>query len=167
MNNTKIKPKTKPKTKPKNKPKTNPKTKPTTNPKKHSKSHKTSSTPKRAGGSLLPTYDDLTNTSYLYGNTQSEYQEFDYNNAIKKLKLSNFAGGKKMKMKNVLKTTYTDYKKGKRSKLAKKTKGGDTNALPISVKDTYNVSHLDYDKPYSYLPVERIDRVPYSHLAIY
>ena len=120
----------------------------------------------------LPLRSEINNINNL--DYSRPYQDFDYSKYINEIKLSNFAhaGGSSKGKDNkqsqksnnkrihrVMKQMYMDYMHGKRSYMS----GGDAvSDLPISVKDTYNVTNLNYKACFNPPRVRHISTVPYS-----
>lgn len=72
------------------------------------------------------------------------------------------------KILEFVKNSYLDYKNNKSSKLKKIIKGGDElSVLPYNaiLKDIYNVSELNYKRPYSAQPIQKIYDIPQSNFA--
>ncbi len=117
----------------------------------------------KKGGQLV-SYNEMMNTANL-GNNKS-YQAFDFNRYKNNVKISNFAGGAaKKKMKNILKDTYVEYRKGNKSFIRKLRGGAELDQLTVPLADTRNTSGLQIPKPYEYIRVQRLSSVPHSHLA--
>ena len=111
----------------------------------------------------MPTAAELADISNLNLGGKP-YQEFNYKSAAGNIKVSNFVGG-------MLKKSYRNYKKGKKSALrtgSKRSGGGVAdNALTIPVSDTYNYGGLNIPKTYGYGPITTLTRVPHSQMALY
>ena len=118
----------------------------------------------KRGGQMV-SYHDMMNTANL-GNDKP-YESFDYGRYKNSVKVSNFAGGAarvKKQMKNLLKDTYVEYRKGNKS-LIRKIRGGYADVLTVPLADTNNISSLQIPKPYEYLAVNKLSSVPHSKLA--
>lgn len=124
---------------------------------------------KKNGGVALTT--DITNIYDLDFN-HSRYEPYDYNQP-RHFKLSNFAGGSKIKdIRKSLKKLYECYASGMPSPIKelkpkiytqRKSRGGED--FSVSQKDMKNTQDMDFSKPYSgTFPVKRFD-YPYSQFA--
>lgn len=116
--------------------------------------------------SRLPPKSDILNVNSL--NYKQNYPDFDYNNYINEITLSNFVaqnGGKKSKkhkkISNILKQSYMHYMNGGSSKLKYYMQGGEELA-PIPLRDIHNTANLQYNTCYNPAKPRHLSVVPYS-----
>lgn len=120
----------------------------------------------KGGNNVLP---DMHEIQSLYDLDYSKaYQEFNYDKHINNIKQSNFAGGcykgklGTHKLSHLLVEKFDDFKKGKCSFL-KKYNGG--YQFPVTLKDMQNISDLNYQTPFEYQEIKRLQTVPYSKFS--
>jgi hypothetical protein len=120
--------------------------------------------------SPLPQKSDILNVNNL--NYKQNYPDFDYNNYINEITLSNFVpqnGGKNSKKNNnimkILKQSYMHYMNGGSSKLKYYAQGGD-QAFPIPLRDIHNTANLTYNTCFNPAKPRHMSVVPYSSFGL-
>jgi hypothetical protein len=118
----------------------------------------------------LPPKSDILNVKSL--NYQQNYPDFDYNNYINEITLSNFVpqnGGKKLKknkkISKILQQSYMHYMNGGSSKLKYYMQGGE-ELFPIPLKDISITTNLQYNTCYNPAKPRHLSTVPYSSFAL-
>lgn len=119
-----------------------------------------SNKPKRKGGSEIPDAGEIRDTNYL--TFTKPFEGYGYRNDYKYIETSHFAGG----ATKLLKKSYQDYRKGKKSRLRGGEVADDTKGLSIPLKDVYNTTGLNNERPFQFQNIVKIFRTPFSSLGL-
>ena len=126
---------------------------------------------KNIGGensSRLPSLSDVSKIQGLDFNNR-QFPEFNYDNYLDKVRLSNFAqGGGQKNLKNILKKTYLSYIQGCYSpiKLFKQIKNQGGGEFPVSDSQLRNLKYLDHKTPFEIPKWQVISKPPHSNFGM-